>query len=161
MQRYKWSHLNNQQTGAYTEYFVKMELSMYGFEVYTTEIDDRGIDFVARKSPGPFLEIQVKSLRSFGYVFMEKTKIKLHEHSYVALGLLFEEKPPALYMIPATIWVKPQGIFVDRKYEGLKSKAEWGINISKKNMPELEPYIFDKMVDHISSIRETNLDICL
>ena len=31
MPRYQWSALNAQQVGAYTEYFVKMELTMYGF----------------------------------------------------------------------------------------------------------------------------------
>ena len=48
MPRYKWSILNNQQVEAYTEYFVKMELTMHGFQVYSTEVDDRGIDFVVR-----------------------------------------------------------------------------------------------------------------
>ena len=47
MQRYDWDRLNKQQVGAYAEYFVKMELTMYGFQVYATEIDDRGIDFIA------------------------------------------------------------------------------------------------------------------
>ncbi len=74
MQRYNWSRLNRQQVGAYTEYFVKMELTMYGFQVYSTEVDDRGIDFVARYEEGPFIEVQVKSLRSAGYVFMQKDK---------------------------------------------------------------------------------------
>jgi hypothetical protein len=36
MQRYQWSRLNKQQVGAYAEYFVKMELTMYGFQVYET-----------------------------------------------------------------------------------------------------------------------------
>ncbi len=76
MQRYDWKKLNNQQVGAYTEYFVKMELTMYGFQVFTTEVDDRGIDFVARYEAQPFVEIQVKSLRSMGYVFMQKTKFR-------------------------------------------------------------------------------------
>ncbi len=62
LKRYQWSRLNKQQVGAYTEYFVKMELTMYGFQVYKTEVDDRGIDFVARYEQGPFLEIQVKSV---------------------------------------------------------------------------------------------------
>jgi len=55
MQQYIWSILNKQQVGAYAEYFVKMELTMYGFQVYGTEVDDRGIDFVARHDLGPFL----------------------------------------------------------------------------------------------------------
>jgi hypothetical protein len=40
LQRYEWNQLNKQQVGAYTEYFVKMELTMYGFQVYRTEVDD-------------------------------------------------------------------------------------------------------------------------
>ena len=75
--RYLWSHLNTQQVGTYAEYFVKMELTMFGFQVYSTEVDDRGIDFVARKGNGPFMEVQVKSLRQFGYVFMHKSKFEL------------------------------------------------------------------------------------
>jgi hypothetical protein len=75
MARYQWSALNKQQVGKFAEYFVKMELTMYGFEVYTTDVDDRGIDFVARKGHGPFIEVQVKALRDYGYVFMQKTNL--------------------------------------------------------------------------------------
>ena len=151
MPRYKWSRLNKQQSGAYTEYFVKMELTMHGFQVYETEVDDRGVDFIARFERGPFIEVQVKSLRSLGYVFMQKSKLPLHEHSYLALGLLFEDDPPALYLIPSTAWSNPKGCFVDRKYEGLKSQPEWGLNISKKHMSALEPYIFESTVSKIIS----------
>jgi hypothetical protein len=70
MPRYIWSRLNKQQVGAFTEYFVKMEMTMYGFQVYGTEVDDRGIDFVARFEQKPFIEVQVKSLRSTGYVLI-------------------------------------------------------------------------------------------
>lgn len=36
-------------------------------------------------------------------------------------------------------------VFVSRDYdqEGQKSKAEWGINLSKKNLPRLEAYRFE------------------
>lgn len=39
MEKYKWSLLSKQQSGTYCEYFTKMELTMYGFQVYTSEID--------------------------------------------------------------------------------------------------------------------------
>ena len=155
MQRYHWSHLNAQQVGAYAEYFVKMELTMHGFQVYETEVDDRGIDFVARYERGPYYEIQVKSLRSLGYVFIEKAKFHLHEHTYLALELLMEDQPPQLYLIPSVAWTTPNALFAGRDYEGLKSKPEWGLNISKKNLPLLEPYRFtttiDKLVNETSS----------
>lgn len=149
MQKYNWSKLNNQQVGAYCEYFVKMELTMYGFQVYSTEVDDRGIDFVARHQRGNFLEIQVKSLRSTGYVFMQKEKFTIQNNLYLALGLLFEGQPPDLYLVPSTTWEVPNSVFVSRDYEGLKSKPEWGLNISRKNMADLEPFRFEKTVQRI------------
>ncbi len=149
MPRYQWSRLNNQQVGAFTEYFVKMELTMHGFQVYSTEVDDRGVDFVVRYGRGPFVQVQVKSLRGTGYVFMEKTKFDLHEHVYLALGLLRENEPPELFLIPSTVWREPDSVFVGRNYEGLKSRPEWGLNLSKKNAPRLTPYAFLSTVDRL------------
>jgi len=147
MGRYIWSRLNKQQVGANTEYFVKMELTIYGFQVYSTEVDDRGIDFVARHKTGPFIELQVKSLRSLGYVFMQKEKFEPRRSLYLALGLLFEGQPPELFLIPSLVWKQPSAVFVSRDYKGLKSKPEWGLNISKRNLAALEPYRFEKTVN--------------
>jgi len=38
-----WSKLNHLQLGKYAEYLVKMEFTRYGFDVYATEVDDKGI----------------------------------------------------------------------------------------------------------------------
>lgn len=149
MSRYRWKPLNNQQVGAYTEYFVKMELTMYGFQVYETEVDDRGIDFIARFQRGPFIEIQVKSLRSLGYAFVEKSKFHLHEHNYLALGLLMDGQPPELFLLPSLVWRSPNALVVEKNYEGLKSKPEWGLNISKRNMPILKEYAFETTVQQL------------
>jgi hypothetical protein len=125
------------------------ELTMCGFQVYTTEVDDRGIDFVARYEQGPFIEVQVKSLRSTGYVFMQKDKFMLRKSLYLALGLLFEGQPPELYLIPSLVWEKPDAVFVSRDYVGLKSKPEWGLNLSKKHLSMLDPYRFEQTVNSL------------
>jgi hypothetical protein len=49
MERYEWNRLSPLQVGRYAEYLVKMEFTLYGFDVYTAEVDDKGIDFVVRK----------------------------------------------------------------------------------------------------------------
>jgi hypothetical protein len=149
MPRHHWKSLNKQQVGAYAEYFVKMELTMHGFQVYSTEVDDRGIDFVARREIGPFIEIQVKSLRAMGYVFMQKTKFPLRQSTYLALCLFTEGHDPKLFLIPSTVWLAPNTIFVDRNYdtEGMTSKPEWGVNVSQKNMPELSRYAFESTIN--------------
>jgi hypothetical protein len=143
MPQYVWSALTSQQVGAYAEYFVKMELTMHGFQVYTSEVDDRGVDFVARHEDGPFIEVQVKSARKFNYVYMDKDKAALRDSLYLALAILVEERPPDLYLIPSLVWKSPNDLFVSRDYEGRPSKPEWGLNLSKKNMRLLEPYRFD------------------
>jgi len=126
---------------------------MYGFQVYSTEVDDRGIDFIIRHGCGPFLEIQVKSVRTANYVYMHKTKFRLKDDLYLALGLLSEGKPPELYLIPSRIWETPNATFVSRDYgEGRKSKPEWGLDVSPRNRGALEPHRFEssicKLVQH-------------
>jgi hypothetical protein len=146
--RHNWKSLNKQQIGAYAKYFVKMELTMHGFQVYSAEVDDRGIDFVARHDADPFIEVQVKSLRAMGYVFMQKTKFPVWKGTYLALCLFTEGREPGLFLVPSMVWLTPNAVFVDRKYEGegLKSKPEWGVNVSQKNMPELLKYAFDSTI---------------
>ena len=43
--KYNWRRLNKLQLGQYAEYFVKMEFTVLVFDVYSAEVDDRGIDF--------------------------------------------------------------------------------------------------------------------
>jgi len=127
-----------------------MELTMFGFQVYGTEVDDRGVDFVAQFKDGPFLKIQVKSVLKSKYVYMEKSKFSLHEHRLLAFGLLVEGFPPNLFLIPSLEWQTPTTLLCSRDYgEGLKSPPEWGVNISKKNMGLLEPYSFERTAEAI------------
>uniref|UniRef100_UPI001E40EE39 hypothetical protein n=3 Tax=Vibrionaceae TaxID=641 RepID=UPI001E40EE39 len=144
--RYQWNELNKMQVGTFSEYFVKMELTMFGFEVYTTEIDDRGIDFVARLPGENFLTIQVKSIRDANYVFVRKDKFQLSETNLLALAVLKEGIAPKLYLIPSTVWNEPNSLFVSRDYEGRQSKPEWGLNLSGRTLPMLEDYEIEKTI---------------
>lgn len=152
MSRYIWSALNTQQVGAYAEYFVKMELTMHGFQVYGTEVDDRGIDFVARHEDGPFREVQVKSVRGMTYVFAQKAKFQLSERLYMALVLFTDGVAPELYLIPSTAWLNPNELLVDREYEGLKSEPEYGVNLSRKNMELLDQYRFEAAMQKMRGV---------
>src|SRR6185312_10560962 len=122
-----WTRLNSQRLGRYAEYFVKMQLTLAGFDVYTPEVDDRGLDFVVRAGGGRYLEFQVKSLRGrSGYVFMRKEHFVPAADLYLAL-VLFEDAPdPAVYLIPSETWLRPNPPFVGHDYDGLKSPPEWG-----------------------------------
>lgn len=66
------------------------------------------------------------------------------------MWVLFNEgREPDFYLIPSTVWKKTNDVFVSRDYEGLISDPEWGINISGKNLPELERYRFEKTISMI------------
>jgi hypothetical protein len=151
MSQYAWSALNKQQVGAYAEYFVKMEFTMNGFQVYGTEVDDRGIDFVIRHQNGPFIEVQVKSLRSKGYVFMRKDKFHPREDLYLALALLFDGHLPELYLIPSMAWNGTNKVFVSRDYVGKQSPPEWGLSFTKETLQVPERYRFEAVVHSLQT----------
>ncbi len=149
MPNLNWSDLTALQSGQYAEYYVKMEFTSYGFDVYTSEVDDHGIDFIVKDKRGKYYEVQVKSSRyaiknGYSYVFAKKDKFDIMQNNLLlALVLLRDKECPKLYLIPATAWNKPNLLLKDKDYNGLKSAPEWGINLSNKNMCLLEPFTFD------------------
>ena len=147
---YNWSRMNNLQVGRYAEYLVKMEFTLWGHSVFGAEVDDRGIDFVIRTEAGRHYDVQVKSTRSLNSIFFPKDKFELRENMLGATVILIEGEPPSLHLFPATAWMAPNALLVDRDYEGKKSKPEWGLNISHKNMDLMSAYSFDKVVRALS-----------
>lgn len=148
--RYNWGRLNHLQLGKYAEYFVKMEFTLFGFAVYDSEVDDRGIDFVVRKDENNYYDVQVKSIRgSTEYIFLQKDKFSPRKNLFAAIVLFFDGKPPQLYLIPSESWLTPDALLVSHDYEGKKSKPEWGLNLSKRNLPLLSHFAFDDVVQKI------------
>ena len=143
----KWSELSPLQLGKYGEYYAKMEFASYGWDIYTSEVDDYGVDFVARDTKtGEFFEVQVKSTRPGGYAFIYKDKISLDRHHLVCFLHFEDGELPRVYIIPATVWKNPNTVFVEHNYDkpGQISKPEWGINYSKKNLSLLDEYKIEK-----------------
>lgn len=128
-----------------------MLLASYGMSIYTSEVDDHGIDFVAETEKG-FFKFQVKSIRSgTSHVYMRKDKFDILDSSlYLLLIRLINGKHPMLYIIPATTWQDENGnVFVYRAYEGKKSKPEYSVNLSRKNIPQLERFKIENMIESI------------
>jgi hypothetical protein len=104
MGRNDWSSLNSLQIGRYAEYFLKMEFTMFGFDVYTAEVDDRGIDFVIRRNATRYFDVQVKSSRNMNYIFFPKKDFDLRENLLAGVVLFRDGNVPQCYLIPATTW---------------------------------------------------------
>jgi hypothetical protein len=149
MRRIAWGSLNSRQLGKYAEYFVKMELTMHGLDIYTSEVDDKGIDFVARKGMNKYLDVQVKSVYKAKYIYFPKSKFEINRANLlVAVVLFVAGEVPDIYLIPAQAWKTPNSLFVSRDFsgEGKKSAPEWGIQLSKKSMPLLATYALELIV---------------
>ncbi len=112
-----------------------MELALYGFEIYGSEVDDHGIDFVARPAGTSH--------------YFRKSVFQLHPNLMAAVVYFFDELAPKLYLIPSMAWLSPNAVLVSRDYEGKKSAPEWGISWSQKNRHLLETYEFDKITSSL------------
>ena len=144
-----WSRetLTPQKVGTFCEYYAKMTLISYGVNIYTSEVDDHGIDFVAEGRNG-FLKFQVKGMRgTSNYVFMQKEYFDIEDDAmFLFLMLLINGEHPDMYIIPTAAWRQKSSVFVSHDYEGKKSKPDYGVNVSKRNMPELAKYRLEKML---------------
>jgi hypothetical protein len=124
-----------------------MELTIHGLDIYTPEVDDKGIDFIVRKSADKYWEVQVKSAHKSKYIFFPKSKFEINRANLlVAVVLFVAGEVPNIYLIPVQAWKTPNGLFVSREYPGKKSTPEWGLQLSKKKMPLLAPYAFESVV---------------
>ncbi len=140
-ERWLWSHLDKGQLGHVGEGFVDLQLMMHGYRVFKPLVDNFGVDRMAQRKLEPPIKVQVKTVRGHQYVFMQKERFLLTDDLYLALVILMEGEPPECYFVPALTWVTPTNVFASRDYGGeLKSKPEWGLCLSAKNMPALTPY---------------------
>lgn len=151
MYNLNWSRkeLNRQKLGTFGEYYAKMALASYGMSIYSSEVDDHGIDFIAEANK-TFYKFQVKTIRQgTTYVFMKKKYFDISDtHLYLILLLLEDSKHPNIYIIPSSAWKNNIcSAFVYHAYEGKKSEPEYGINLSIKNLPYLESYRLEKVFD--------------
>lgn len=146
--RFQWSALSSLQVGRYAEHLTTMRLLEAGFEVFTSEVDDRGIDHLVRYAPGRCLEIQVKAVRNRNLSYIEKKHLGKSEEEveqrlksgYCVAFLLFEEGMESnLYLIPGYDFLSPNDLL--REYPADKSVGpNFAISPTKKAQPILDRY---------------------
>lgn len=141
--RHDWARLNRLQLGKYAEYLVKMEFLLWGCEVFTSEVDDRGIDFVIRTAQGRHFDVQVKSFRlgmgkNTPYVCIRKDKFRINRSLLLVLVQFEVGEAPVIWMIPSLVKGGANPLLESRDYgEGRKSLPEWGLTLSRKKLAQL------------------------
>ena len=166
----KFQDLNHLQVGRIGEYWIKLILTTHNLDTYYCDVDDKAIDFVVRLDNSKHIDIQVKTIRlsKTNYVFITKHSGWENEqinrnNLYLALVLLTDGNYPEAYLIPSTAWLQPNSLLSDRRYSerGLASKDEWGVSISKKSLPLLEPYRLSVQVEKFKAASKATTDVIL
>lgn len=165
MTRHDWSRLNHLQLGKYAEHLATMRLIELGLEVYSTEVDDRGIDKVVRYAPGRCLEIQVKSVRGYNLTFFTKNKLgdtdeEIERRMRSGYCLLFvhfvtDGCEPDIYLIPGYAWLTPNKVLVDNTHGDVQYGPNFELRPSKKNLELLAPWrLTGELVEQIIAALE-------
>lgn len=145
----KSGHLHLGKRG---ELLAKSKFIEYGFDVFSTEVDDKGIDFIVKNEKGEYFEIQVKATNK-NYVFMKKDIFPLKKGVYLAL-IIFDNGIPSFYLIPSLEWEKTEDklFLTDKNYEGKKSPPEYGVYTSDKHIPKIkELYSFEEIIKQLKN----------
>ena len=163
-QRYQWSQLSPLQLGRYAEHLATMRFLEAGLEVYTTEVDDRGIDQLIRYAPGKCLEIQVKAVRDRNFTYVQKKHLGGDDNQvqqrlrsgYCMAFFLFEDgSDPDFFLIPGYAWLEPNNLVKDNTVGDKSVGPNFELNPVKKNQSLLDQYRFttellEEIIDEIS-----------
>jgi hypothetical protein len=135
--------LSKGQLGRYGEDLACLVLGRLGWDVYRAAVDDKGIDLVVRYPDGRHADVQVKAIRPRGkssYVFFRKEYFAPVTSLLVVL-VVCEERHDSVYLVPSTVWLHPNELFVERDYgPGLKSPPEFGLAWSNARRDQLEEH---------------------
>lgn len=143
-----WSELSSLQLGCVAERYAIIEFMSRGYDVFTPEVDDHGVDFIAKsKASGKLYEIQVKAIHKCSYTFIRKDKMPLDDQRLVCYLRFEDGEEPSIYIIPATCWRESgiDGALVARDYNfpDNKSTPEYGIRGAKKYLEGLARFRAD------------------
>ena len=142
--RPNWASLTKREVAALGLEVIEARFAREGFE---TSVDrDRGRTRLTVRRPGApaGYEVRAATLRPSprAYAFLTKASFAPAHDLLAALVLLDEGSDPAAYLIPSTAWHDPSPLLVDRDFIGKASAPEWGISITGKSRPLLEPFSF-------------------
>jgi hypothetical protein len=136
------------QLNRYAKSFAKMELMSFDFETFSADLEENHIDFIAKRSDGLLMELQVLYTREIKYMlFRREDWISDIARAYVLLIVFLEGKNPEAFLFPAISWKFPNELIKMKRC--LENRNEYGIFLSKQNMRLLECYRLETMLKQL------------
>lgn len=143
-----YKHLNNIQKGSFSESYAKMAFTLEGFEVYSTDYDDRGVDFIIRNNDGRYFSVQVKSTGQSANPFIYAESFEVSPDFILCAVRLVEGKAPEVYLACGTDWGK-KGECLNYNPGGGKAGAYYELRFSKVYSESLKRHKFEKYVEEL------------
>jgi hypothetical protein len=133
-----------------TEQLSRTELISLGRDLVTERlrgagwtVSDAGAGKLAATREDRAIELFVSTQRVGGYAVWTKRRLQPAPDLYAAIALLGDGAAPDLYLVPTTDFEHAEPPLVDRPNANVKSEAEYGVRLSRSNLPALERYRWD------------------
>ena len=120
---------------------------MYGYLVFSAEIDDRCVDFVVRNDAGRHFDVQVKTVTDKNYTFVCESKCS--EDLWICLVVLTESDHPTLYLFSGRDWNSDTSGLLQHHHYPKSKEAEYGIHAAKTRARAMKPFAFDQSVERL------------
>jgi len=145
MLRTTYKHLNRIQKGSFAEAYAKMAFALEGFEVYTPEYDDRGIDFLIRNGAGKHFCVQVKATCESVNPFIYADKFDDSSEFLLCAVRLVDGKAPEIYLARGSDW-KVEKECLHKNLGGGKAGAYYELRFSRRYSASLSKHSFEQYV---------------
>ncbi|NRA39111.1 MAG: hypothetical protein HRU15_13285 [Planctomycetes bacterium] len=149
MLKTSYSHLNTIQKGYFGEAYAKMAFTLEGFEVYSTEYDDRGIDFVVRNTSGKFFSIQAKSFGDNVNPFIYADKFQCSDDFIFCAVHLSEGQQASVYVACGNEWEDEDLTCLHHNPGGGKSGPYYEMRFAHSYVEQLKQFAFHKYTERI------------
>ena len=122
-----------------------MAFTLEGFEVYRTEYDDRGIDFVIRNEERKYFSVQVKAVGESANPFVYADKFETTSDFLFCAVHLVEGKTPEIFLARGTDWNEEKE-FLHFNPGGGKAGAYFEMRFAEKYAKSSERHRFENYV---------------
>lgn len=87
------------------------------------------------------------NIEKTNYAFISKGDLErgLGDDLWIGLVLFVDGQKPTKYLFPSKVWKEPNQMFTDSAVKN----PEFGINLNKKTIKDLQEYSFEKMIKAI------------
>lgn len=87
------------------------------------------------------------NIEKTNYAFISKSDLEqgLRDDLWIGLVLFVDGQKPTEYLLPSTVWNEPNQLFTDSAIKN----PEYGINLNKNTINELQEYSFESQKDKL------------